>query len=164
MAVNLIRKHGLVPKSVYPESQSSSETRFMNVILKNILRTAACELRNVLSASSGAGGTISQADLAMARLHKEARLADVWKLLCIHLGTPPETFTWSWKDKSGVYNRWKDGAVGTPLDFYADFGSSVSTTSPSNTTCNVEEYVCLVHDPRNPFMQTYTVVRIYLCI
>ena len=32
MAINLIRKHGLVPKYAYPESVSSSASRFMNVI------------------------------------------------------------------------------------------------------------------------------------
>ena len=45
MAMNLIRKHGLVPKAAYPESHSSSQTQFMNATLKEILRTAAYELR-----------------------------------------------------------------------------------------------------------------------
>ena len=35
MATNLIRKHGLVPKSAYPESQSSSSTRWMNSMLNS---------------------------------------------------------------------------------------------------------------------------------
>ena len=35
--MNLIRKHGLVPKSAYPESKSSSNTRWMNSTLKDIL-------------------------------------------------------------------------------------------------------------------------------
>ena len=35
MAINLIKKHGLVPKSVYPESFSSSATRTMNTLLQD---------------------------------------------------------------------------------------------------------------------------------
>ena len=37
MAMNLIRKHGLVPMSAYPESHSSSSTRWMNTVLKDVL-------------------------------------------------------------------------------------------------------------------------------
>ena len=39
MAMNLVRKHGLVPKSAYPESFSSGNTRWMNIILKDILQS-----------------------------------------------------------------------------------------------------------------------------
>ena len=41
MAMNLIRKHGLVPKSAFPESKSSSATRWMNASLKDLLRSSA---------------------------------------------------------------------------------------------------------------------------
>ena len=34
MAMNLIEKYGLVPKSAYPESHTSSATRWMNMELK----------------------------------------------------------------------------------------------------------------------------------
>lgn len=45
MAINIINKHGLVPKDVFPESQSSSATLHMNARLKDLLRSSACELR-----------------------------------------------------------------------------------------------------------------------
>jgi bleomycin hydrolase len=152
MAVNLIRKHGLVPKNAYPESQSSSETRWMNANLQDILRSSACELREIL------GSSPSAESIARAKEHKEVRLADIWRFLCIHLGTPPETFSWSWKDKNGKYNRWRNGASGTPLDFCADFAGALSADESSGiASSHFEDYVCLVHDPRNPFMQTYTV-------
>jgi bleomycin hydrolase len=50
MAMNLIRKHGLVPKTAFPESKSSSNTGRMNAILKHILRTTASELRAIIDA------------------------------------------------------------------------------------------------------------------
>ena len=134
MAMNLIRKHGLVPKSAYPESHSSSETRWMNATLKEMLRTAASEIRSLVEAGESAEAV---------RAHKESRMADIWRVLCIHLGTPPERFDWQWRDKDGVFHR--DGLM-TPQEFVASY-----------VTVDWEDYVCLVHDPRNPMYQTYTV-------
>ena len=134
MAMNLIRKHGLVPKSAYPESNSSSATRWMNAELKNILRSSACEIRAIVDG----GGSIDE-----ARAHKEKRIADIWNMLCIHLGTPPKTFNWQWRDKDNKFHR--NGRM-TPQQFAAEF-----------VDIDWENYVCIVNDPRNEYYQTYTV-------
>ena len=134
MAMNLIRKHGLVPKSAYPESKTSSSTRPMNTELKNFLRTSACEIRAILAE----GGSVSD-----AREHKEKRIADVWKMLCIHLGTPPKSFDWQWRDKKGKFHR--KGTM-TPQEFAAEY-----------VDIEWEDYVCVVNDPRNEYYRTYTV-------
>jgi len=134
MATNLIRKHGLVPKSAYPESDSSSATRWMNAELKNILRSSACEIRAIVDG----GGSVED-----AREHKEKRIADIWNMLCIHLGTPPKTFNWQWRDKDGDFHR--NGRM-TPQQFAAEF-----------VDIDWEDYVCIVNDPRNEYYQTYTV-------
>ena len=134
MAMNLIRKHGLVPKSAYPESNSSSSTRWMNSILKDILRSSASEIRGILDS----GG--SEKD---ARSHKESRMEDIWRVLCIHLGTPPESFDWQWRDKDKEFHR--RGEM-TPQQFAGEF-----------VDVDWEEYVCIVNDPRNEYYQTYTV-------
>ena len=134
MAMNLIRKHGLVPKSAYPESNSSSATRWMNAELKNILRSSACEIRAIVDG----GGSIDE-----ARAHKEKRIADIWNMLCIHLGTPPKTFNWQWRDKDNKFHR--NGRM-TPQQFAAEF-----------VDIDWEDYVCIVNDPRNEYYQTYTV-------
>lgn len=134
MAINVINKHGVVPKSAYPESQSSSSTRWMNANLRLLVRAIACELRTLIETG---------ASLKDAREHKEKRMEDVWRLLCIHLGTPPEKFDWQWRDKDGKFHT--RGTM-TPAQFRDEF-----------VTIDYNEYVCLVHDPRNPKMQTYTV-------
>jgi bleomycin hydrolase len=134
MAMNLIRKHGLVPKSAYPESDSSSSTRWMNVMLKDILRSSACEIRKIIDG----GGSFEE-----ARIHKEKRISDIWKILCIHLGTPPESFDWQWRDKDNNFHS--KGNI-TPQEFVKEY-----------VDIDWEDYVCLVHDPRNKTMQTYTV-------
>ena len=134
MAMNLIRKHGLVPKAAFPESHSSSATREMNATLQELIRTSAAELRAMLAA----GASVEE-----ARAHKASRVQDVWRVLAIHLGTPPERFDWQWHDKDGAFHR--HGEV-TPVEFASAFVEE-----------DWESYVCLVHDPRHPTLQTYTV-------
>lgn len=134
MATNLIEKYGLVPKSVFPETRSSSATAQMNMVLKDLLRTAACEIRGI----KDKGGSDED-----ARVHKDKRLKDVFRILCIHLGTPPDAFTWQWRSKDGTYNR-RPGI--TPKEFLAEF-----------VDIKLEDYVCVVNDPRNEYMKTYSV-------
>lgn len=134
MATNLIRKHGLVPMSAYPESHSSSNTRSMNTVLKDILRTSASEIRKILDD----GGSSNE-----ARRHKEGRMKEIWRVLCIHLGTPPEKFEWQWRDKDNEFHR--KGTM-TPLEFVDEY-----------VEVDWEEYICIVNDPRNEYYQTYTV-------
>ena len=134
MATNLIRKHGLVPMSAYPESHSSSNTRSMNNVLKDILRTTASEIRKILDD----GGSNNE-----ARRHKEGRMKEIWRVLCIHLGTPPEKFDWQWRDKDNEFHR--KGTM-TPLEFVDEY-----------VEVDWEEYICIVNDPRNEYYRTYTV-------
>ncbi len=136
MFVNLVRKHGLVPQSAMPETESSSCTRRMNGILLNVLRRGARDLRRCL----GRGGSMDE-----ARDAKSEVLDQVWRILCVHLGTPPEDFDWQWNDTDREYHR--TGRM-TPLEFvdaYVDLP--------------IDDYVCLVHDAResSPFGRTYTV-------
>ena len=132
MFVAIVAKHGLVPKSVMPETQSSSSTDRMNTSLRTILRQGARSVR--AAAARGAEA---------ARAEKADLLRVVHRVLCIHLGTPPERFDWQWTDKDREFHR--DGVL-TPVEFaerYVDLP--------------VGDYVCLVHDPRNPTGRTYTV-------
>ena len=98
MFVALVGKHGLVPKSVMPETQSSSNTGRMNAILRSQLRQGARAVR----AAYAAGGA------AAARAEKAEILRVIYRMLCIHLGTPPERFDWQWTDKDREFHR--DGA------------------------------------------------------
>ena len=136
MFVALVVKHGLVPKVAMPETKSSSNTGQMNRDLSTILRQAARDLR--ARAADGADAD----DLQDA---KEQVLATVHRLLCIHLGTPPESFVWQWKDTDGGFHR--DGTM-TPLEFAERY-----------VTVPLEDYVCLVNDPRasSPYGRTFTV-------
>jgi bleomycin hydrolase len=134
MFVSLIHKHGLVPQVLMPETESSSNTARMNQALLNELRQGARQLRDLKAA-----GNFD----AACRGVKTDILNTVYRILSIHLGTPPTTFLWQWRDKDKVFHR--DGEL-TPQQFAARYA-----------TLDLGQYVCLVHDPRNPYGKTYTV-------
>ena len=136
MFVNLVRKHGLVPKKAMPETESSSNTRAMNAVLRAKLRENARTLRDMK-----AGGA-SGADLQAA---KAEMLNVVYRILRIHLGPPPERLDWQWRDKKKKFHR-RRGM--TPQSFAAAY-----------VTVPYQDYVCLVHDPRptSPVERTFTV-------
>jgi bleomycin hydrolase len=136
MFVNLLRKYGVVPKSAMPETESSSNTGSMNAILKSKLREGARTLRE--AAAKG----VSRDE---AREAKREILKVIYRILAIHLGTPPVTFDWQWLDQDRVFHR--DGLL-TPQEFAARY-----------ITLPLDEYVCLVHDPRetSPYNRTFTV-------
>lgn len=134
MFVALVAKHGLVPKSAMPESISSSSTRAMNRALRTLLRQGARDLRG----QAGEG-------VEAQRKTKREILAAVHRVISIHLGTPPQRFLWQWEDKDKEFHR--DGWL-TPAEFAASY-----------VQLPLEEYVCLVHDPResSPVGRTFTV-------
>jgi bleomycin hydrolase len=135
MFVAIVNKHGLVPKAFMPETQSSSDTGRMNSILRSQLRQGA---RSVRAAFSRDG-------LDAARQEKSEILKVIYRILCIHLGTPPERFDWQWTDKDRNFHR--DGVL-TPQEFAAKY-----------VDLPIDDYVCLVHDPRpsSPSGRTFTV-------
>jgi bleomycin hydrolase len=76
---------------------------------------------------------------------KQDYLTAIHRILSIHLGTPPERFDWQWRDKDNEFHR-LEGM--TPQAFATRF-----------VDLPLDEFVCLVHDPRpsNPPGRTYTV-------
>jgi bleomycin hydrolase len=136
MFINLVRKHGLVPKPFMPETNSSSNSRRMNGVLRSKLREGAQRLRELHARGA------PPSDLRSA---KQAYLQTIHRILSIHLGSPPERFAWQWRDSKAEFHRTEELS---PLEFAARF-----------VDLPLDEYVCLVHDPRpsNPYGRTYTV-------
>ena len=83
MVVSLFEKYGVVPKSVYPESVSSSSSRELNAILNKLLRQDAQILRDLLA---------SGADQATVQAKKEDLLQEIFNFLAMSLGLPPRKF------------------------------------------------------------------------
>jgi len=134
MFVAIVNKHGLVPKAVMPETHSSANTARMNSVLRNLLRQGTKSVREA-----------SARGVDAARAEKADILRVVYRVLSIHLGTPPDRFDWQWTDKDREFHR--DGVV-TPREFAAKY-----------VDLPIDDYVCLVHDPRSssPAGRTFTV-------
>ena len=136
MFINLVKKHGLVPKSVMPETESSSSTGQMNWHITLKLKEFGCRLREAYKS----GSSIDE-----LRDMKPGMLETIYKMLCIHLGEPPKEFEWQWRDKDKEFHR--DGIV-TPQEFYR-----------KHIDVDLSDMVCLIHCPQNSkkFDEVYTI-------
>ena len=136
MVVSLFEKYGVVPKSVYPESISSSDSRELNQILNKLLRQDAQILREL--AAEGAESAELQAK-------KEELLQEVFNFLTMNLGLPPRQFDFSYRDKD---NHFHSESGLTPLTFYQKY-----------VDLKLEDYVSIINAPTadKPYGRSYTV-------
>ena len=123
MVVNLVTKHGLMPKKCFPETFSCESSSRLNGILKSKLREYAKELRGHI-----AGGASDEALVAAQR----SMMGQVYTIVGICLGIPPDTFTWQYADKAKQHVT---AGPMTPLEFYNKYVKPV---------WSVEDKVCLV--------------------
>ncbi|XP_034655565.1 bleomycin hydrolase isoform X2 [Drosophila subobscura] len=138
MLVNLITKHGLMPKKCFPESFSCESSLRMNAILKSKLREYTRHLRVLMDQQP------TEEEIT-AKIQEQ--MSEIYKVVGICLGIPSETFVWEYYDKSKNYQS--IGPVSS-LEFYERY------VKPH---FNVEDKVCLVTDPRptSKYDQAYTV-------
>lgn len=136
MVVALFEKYGVVPKSVYPESISSSASRELNQYLNKLLRQNAQILRQALAA--GADSTAVQAK-------KEELLQEVFNFLAMNLGLPPRRFDFAYRDEDDHYQSEKKI---TPQAFYKKY-----------VGLNLADYVSIINAPTadKPYGKSYTV-------
>ncbi|SPR01638.1 bleomycin hydrolase [Plasmodiophora brassicae] len=133
MIINLISKHGLVPKSAFPESKHSCNSRRMNQIIITKLREFAQVLRDASKAS----------DESALRAIKSKQMSEIYSIMCIFFGIPPKQFTWSFRNKEKKY---VEHPKLTPLTFVGQL-----------IDFDVTDMVSLISDPRNPYYKLYTV-------
>ncbi|MCS5651960.1 MAG: C1 family peptidase, partial [Candidatus Marinimicrobia bacterium] len=136
MFVNLLKKYGTVPKKVMAESHQSSNTAQMNKLVTRKLREFALQLREASSKGKGP---------SELRTMKEDMMSTIYQMLCISLGTPPEKFDWSIRNKKDKFQRFTGL---TPQKFYKE-----------HVGINLDDFVCLINDPRSftEYNKTYTV-------
>ncbi len=126
MFVNLVEKYGVVPKSAMPETESSSSSRLMNGMITAKLR----EYASVLRAAHKSG-----TDRAALSARKTEMIEEVYRMLAIHLGEPPTSFEWQWRDKDKNFRR--DGVL-TPHEFREKY-----------VPADLGDMVCLIHCPQD---------------
>jgi len=142
MVVNLIEKHGVMPKACFPEAFSCESSMRMNAILKSKLREFSRDIHALID-KVGPG---EEGEQAVKDLIKD-QMKTIFRIVSICLGTPPKEFTWEYTDKSKKYHSVRDVS---PLDFY---------NQHVRPAFDCSQKVCLVTDPRpsNPPGATYTV-------
>jgi bleomycin hydrolase len=146
--VDLVSKYGAIPKEAMAETASSENTDLMNRDLGRILRKDAVELRKIYS-ETGSVGNMREA--------KPKMLSEIYRVLVLNLGEPPEEFSWRYKikDKSGkkdekngnneskedysVKQNWSETRTFTPREFYNEY-----------VGLDLSRYVNLTDDPIRP--------------
>jgi bleomycin hydrolase len=138
MLVNIVEKYGVVPKKIFPDSWTCENTVRVRGILNNKMREFCRVLRGMVAKGS------SDADI---NAEKERMMEEMYRILSICTGSPPDTFTWRYYDKEKKFHT-----VGpmTPVEFYQQYVKPYY---------NVADKVVLVNDPRpdNPYERAYTV-------
>ena len=134
---DLVAKYGVVPSWTMPDTESAGNTLQMNRALSTVLRRAIGKIRDAATNSDANEGA-SQMEAA-----RSEALSAVWRILAIHLGTPPTSFTWQYRDKDKNFHR---KGTYTPLEFAHEIVPQA-----------FEPWVSLGHDPReeHPVGRTY---------
>lgn len=138
MFVNLIKKHGLMPKKWFPESHNTEASQRVNLLLTSKCREFAKIIRDSINNDLGES-CIRNIILQQMEI--------IYRIVGICFGIPSKTFTWEYYDKNKKYN-----SVGpiTSLEFYEQH------VKPH---FNVDDKVCLVTDPRplHEYNKAYTI-------
>lgn len=136
MIVSIFKKYGVVPKSVMPESHNSSASSELNKYLNKKLRQDAKVLRDLV-----ANHATDEEILAT----RKQLMKEVYDLLSVSLGTPPETFDFEYRDKDKEYHRYENL---TPQSFFEQF-----------VGVDLDQYVSIINAPTadKPYNRSYTV-------
>ena len=125
---NLIMKYGAVPAEVMEETYCANNTSQMRTLLASKLREDALLLRQSKKPSK----------------EKTAMLKEIYHMLCICLGTPPEKFTWTRYDASGKEVSTREY---TPKSFYEEFvGEDLENG-----------YIMVMNDPSREYGKLYEI-------
>lgn len=129
MAKDIVKKYGIVPKKVFPDSHHAKNSAGMNAILTEMLKQDWVVL--------------SKVDKSIYDIVIQSLMQKVFETLVSFLGRPPTTFDFefSYKNKPST---WKNL---TPLQFL------------EKTKFNPDDWVSVVHDPRkeNPYGKYYQI-------
>ena len=114
MARDLVKKYGVVPADVMPETYQSTHTEKFRRLQNSLLRKDAMVLREALAR----GEDVTEL--------KGNMVAEIYKAQCIAFGTPVDKFDFAYRDKDNNYHvdhditpqQFYDCYIGTDLDEY----------------------------------------------
>ncbi len=121
MAADLVRKYGIVPDWIMPETYQSSHTERFMKMLNSLLRKDIMELRAMIRE----GKDITE--------RKKEMLTEIYKAECNVYGQPVRTFHLEYRDKDGVYHAEHDL---TPQEFCRKY-----------TDIDFDDYITVTNEP-----------------
>lgn len=124
---DLVKKYGLVPKGVMPETYASNNTSRFTQLLRRKLREDGLRLRE------GKG-------------NKTEMLGEIYHMLVMGFGEPPTEFEWAPKNSDGNY-RYAPKKY-TPLEFAQEMTGGDDL---------IGNYVMLMNDPTRPYWKMYEI-------
>ncbi|MEG0292899.1 C1 family peptidase [Enterococcus sp.] len=136
MLVSLIEKYGIVPLYAMPETENSRHSADMNKYLNAKLRSDAQKIRGLVSKGATTNEIAEQLKIM---------LEEVYRLLAICLGTPPEKFDVQFRDKNNTL--YTDLQI-TPKDFMTTY-----------MNMDLKQYVPIINAPSDnkPFNKTFSI-------
>jgi bleomycin hydrolase len=131
---DIVTKYGLVPAEAMTNTFQSEKTTIMRNFLSNKLREDGLKLRKI---------ALSKMSLEAQNQAKLEMLAEIYRILVLSLGEPPQSFSWQFKDKDGKISALK---TYTPKEFYAEI-----------IGIDLSEFVMFMNDPTRDFGKLYEV-------
>lgn len=138
MFVNLVKKYGIVPAAVMQHAPYSKDSTVHNKVIAGKLRQYAAAIRQLHQQG---------ASLEAIQAQRTAFTEELYKIMVMSFGTPPERFSWSYRNEDKAFFRETDI---TPQEFLAKY-----------VDVDLDAYVCLWSSPMQdtPYHHTYTVAH-----
>lgn len=130
---NLIKKYGVVPSYVMPETVASENTSEFNSTLNNLLRKDALEIRQMIKDAQPTDERVQE------------MLADIYRVCVYSFGQPPVKFELSIRDDNG--KMIEENEI-TPKEFLKNYFST-----------DLDDYISVMNSPQKSkkFNQPYTI-------
>jgi len=137
MFCNLVKKYGVIPKDVMPESFHSSNSRMMNKLLIVKLREFAYQLRNKYN---------KKTPIEVLQGEKKQMINTIYDMLCKFLSKPIDKFDFEYTDKDDNYHidrnmdsvKFLEDVIKIDLDDYVSVINAPTTDKPFNRIYTVK--------------------------
>ncbi len=131
---DIVQKYGVVPAEAMPDTYQSKNTGMMSRLLKRKLREDALTLRKMVA------GKAKKKELENTKIEM---LKDIYRILVLSLGEPPQEFVWQYETKEGKASEPKKY---TPESFYKEVVGR-----------DLTQYVMFMDDPTREYYKLYEV-------
>lgn len=138
MFVNLVKKYGMVPASVMQHAAYSKDSTVHNKVIAGKLRQYAAEIRQM-----------TREGLSLAKIQNKRKkfIEELYTIMVMCFGTPPERFDWSYRNEDKQFFRETEI---TPHRFVEKY-----------VPLNLDDYICVWSSPMadTPYEQVYSVAH-----